>query len=121
MSGWTNHSSGTSSRSALMLNGPFLTMMLMISYSASAAAIVVCSAFVSYAGYNKFSGQYEVFSWKNRKGRFHPVRWVGGGHTHSDLDDVGSDEVEPIQPSQNCPELSCRPATRLRGAGSRRD
>lgn len=33
-----------------MLNGPFFTMSVMTSYSTSAAAMVVCSAFVSYAG-----------------------------------------------------------------------
>ena len=42
------HSS--SSCITVALNGPFLTIMLMTSNRTSAAAIVVCSAFVSYAG-----------------------------------------------------------------------
>lgn len=38
------------SSSALMDRGPFLTINVMTSYSVSAAAMVVSSAFVSYAG-----------------------------------------------------------------------
>lgn len=36
-----------------MLSGPRFTIMLMISYRASAAAMVVCSALVSYAGWRE--------------------------------------------------------------------
>lgn len=39
--------SSSSLPATMLLSGPFLSMMLMISYSASAAAMVVCSAFVS--------------------------------------------------------------------------
>jgi len=42
------HSSSTCFTVAL--NGPFFTIMVMTSYNTSAAAIVVCSALVSYAG-----------------------------------------------------------------------
>jgi hypothetical protein len=40
----------SSSGSSETLNGPFLTIRVMTSYSTSAAAMVVCSALVSYAG-----------------------------------------------------------------------
>ncbi len=39
-----------SSSSIILRKGPFLTIKLITSYRASAAAIVVCSALVSYAG-----------------------------------------------------------------------
>lgn len=48
------YSSPASSRAIILLKGPFLTMMLMTSYSTSAAAMVVSSALVSYAGYGTY-------------------------------------------------------------------
>lgn len=40
----------SSSLEIILLKGPFLTIKLITSYNASAAAMVVCSALVSYAG-----------------------------------------------------------------------
>ena len=45
------HDPETRTRLGRAFTHPFFTMMLIISYSASAAAMVVSSAFVSYAGY----------------------------------------------------------------------
>lgn len=47
----SKHLYSSSSPSTIILRGPFFTMILITSYRASAAAMVVCSAFVSYAGY----------------------------------------------------------------------
>lgn len=43
-------SSLSSSLEIILLKGPFFTIKLITSYNASAAAMVVCSALVSYAG-----------------------------------------------------------------------